>query len=79
MPYPTAGDWYIAVVSRNDVDVQMRDRLPGGFADVDAEVVAIRLMDTLDRGFGVGDRGHQLDAFLSSGVKPRCHMASRGD
>ena len=70
MPHPTTWRWHIAVVPGDHVDVQMKDRLPRGVADVHAEVVAIGLMDVLDGSAGIGDRGHQLHAFLVGGVEP---------
>jgi hypothetical protein len=70
MPHPTTWSWYIAVVPGNDMDVEMKDRLAGGSADVHAEVVAIGLVDLLDGGPSIGDRGHQLDAFRVGGLEP---------
>jgi hypothetical protein len=52
------------------MDMQMKDRLSGGVADVHAEVIAIGLVDSLDRGPGVGDRGHQFRAFLIGRFEP---------
>ena len=61
------------------MDVEMEDRLPGGGADVHAEVVAIGLMDPFYGRPGVGDDGHQLRAFLVGGLEPRRHMPARDD
>jgi hypothetical protein len=33
--------WRVAAVARDQVDVHVRDGLPGGFADVDADIEAI--------------------------------------
>jgi hypothetical protein len=61
------------------VDEQVEDRLPGGLADVHAEVVAVGLVDALDGGPRVGDGGHQLRAFLVGGREPRGHVTARDD
>lgn len=52
------------------MDVHVKDRLPRGVADVHAEIVTIGLMDPLDGGPGVGNRGHQLRALLVGGLEP---------
>ena len=70
MPYPTTWRSDIAVVPGNHMDVQMKDCLPRGVADVHTEVVAVGLVDLLDGGPGVGDGGHQLHAFLVGGLEP---------
>ena len=70
MPHPTTWGWHIAVVPGNHMDVQVKDRLPSSMTDVHAEVVTIGLMEPLDGGPGVGDRGHQLNTFLVGGLKP---------
>jgi len=70
MPHPTTRGWHIAVVPGNHMDVHVKDRLPRDVADVYAEIVAIGLMDPLDGGPGVGNRGHQLRALLVGGLEP---------
>ena len=70
MPHPTTWGWHIALVAGDHVDVQMKDRLPRGGADIHAEVVTIGLMDLLDGTTDVGNRGHQLHALLVGGVEP---------
>jgi hypothetical protein len=70
VPHPAARRLDVAVVPGNDVDVQVKDRLARGLADVHADVVAVGPVDALDGGPRVGDGGHQLRPFLVGGVEP---------
>ena len=68
-----AGD--IALVARDDMQVEMKDGLPRRFADVHPDVVAIGLPGAFDRGTRVVDRGEQLDALGVRGREPARNMA----
>jgi hypothetical protein len=70
MSDPTAARLDIAVVPGNHMDVEMKDCLPGGVADVHAEVVPVGLVDLLDGDPRVVDGGHQLSALLVGGLEP---------
>ena len=48
MSYPAPGVRDVASVARNDVKMQMRNRLTGGLAHVHADVEAVRCMTPQD-------------------------------
>jgi hypothetical protein len=59
------------------MQMEMQDRLPGGLPDVDADVVAIRAVDALDRGSRQVDGGKEFGPLGSRRVEPRCDVARR--
>jgi hypothetical protein len=42
VPYTTARIWDVAVIARDQVNVEVEDRLPRGRPDVDSYVEAVR-------------------------------------
>jgi hypothetical protein len=57
--------------------MEMEDRLPRGLPDVDADVVAIRGVDALDRGPRLVDGGKELGSLGPRRVKPSRDVARR--
>jgi hypothetical protein len=57
------------------VNVEVKDRLTGRRAAVDANVVAIGSMVLLDDRFGAVYRGHECSPLLSRSVEPGRHVA----
>ena len=60
-PHPAPGILYVAGIPRYDVDVQVHNRLAGGGADVDADVVAVGMELFVEEGFCLPDEGEEGD------------------
>src|SRR5262249_55030965 len=70
VPYSAARVRYISVIARDHMKMQVRDRLPRGLTDVDAEIVAVGLADLLNSRPRFCDDGDHLALFLVSCLKP---------
>jgi hypothetical protein len=70
---------YVAMITRDDVHVDMGHRLPGGIASIEADVVSIRpgLQSLVQQHFDLIDKTHQRRLFLGRGVKPRGRQPPR--
>ena len=78
-PHPAPRVFRIARVARDQVDVQVRHRLAGRGAVVDADVVALGLVAALKAGAGFVQQGQQAGALLGREVKEAAHMPARDD
>jgi hypothetical protein len=74
VPHTTARVWDIAWVTRDQVYVQVRDRLPCVCADVDADVVAAWLIPLFDMGFTQFDRCREGLLLFGGSFKPSRHV-----
>jgi hypothetical protein len=70
MPYAATWIRHVADVARNDVDMQVEYGLTRGWADVDADVVAVGLVLRLNHRLGHFDGAHQLALFVQIRLKP---------
>ena len=75
--HATAGVGYIAVVARDDVNVQVEDCLSRGLSDVDADVKAIGGVELGDGLSGPVDRGHERGPLGLGGLEPGGNVAPR--
>ena len=69
----------VAVVARDQVDVQVEDGLAGGFADVDADVEAVGAVAAGDQLSASVEAGGQGRSLLGGGVEPGGDVPSRDD
>src|SRR5262245_36136669 len=77
MSHPAPGIVHVPVITRDDVDVQVLDRLTGGRTDVDAHVVPGRVVahveplannvDKVEQGYALGRRGVEPVRYDSAG------------
>ena len=79
MPHPTLGVRNIPLVTGDDVDMDMEDTLPGRRADINADIVTIRLEFLVQSHALLGDQLHTgIDLFWKQ-VEKAGHMAPRND
>ena len=76
---PAARVGHVARVPRNDVNVQVEDRLPGRPPDVDPDVVAVGCMRRLDRRLRGLHRLQQLPPFLAGRLEPARDVPARDE
>ena len=77
MAHASPGITNIALVSWDEMDVKVKNRLTSGGAAVDTYIVSIGLVILLNGGFGLingADEGH---VFLGRGFEPRRNVSSR--
>ena len=81
MAHAAAGIGHVAEKARNDMDMDMRHRLPGGGTGVEAHVVAVGLWvePEVEQALGLLDQSHQRSLFLVGRVKPRFDDSAGGD
>ena len=77
--YPTTGICLIAVVAWNQVDVEMRHRLPCGGSVVDADVVALGIERLIKYALCPVQQRHQFKLFIWLQLKKRPDMAPWDD
>ena len=75
--YPAAWVWNVAGIARDDVNVQMEDRLACGLADVDADVEAVRAVALEDGGPRGVYRVRERVTFVRCRVEPPRDVATR--
>src|SRR5581483_4106418 len=73
--YTAAWVGYVTGHARNEVHVEVKDGLSGGFAVVDADVIARNRMAGLDRGSGDLNRTSQSRLLFGSGFEPGWNVA----
>lgn len=79
MTDPTSRIFDVVLVSRDQMNVKVRDGLAGGLADVDADVEAVGEVFGRDGFFGDRERAQKLALFLPRSVEPRGDVALRDD
>ncbi len=81
MSNATAWIVHIARVPRNDMDVEMRDRLTGRITSIEADVVAVRfrLQSFVELLFDDVNEIHQRGLFIRCRVKPSRHDSPGDD
>ena len=68
----------VAMVTGNEVDMQMEHRLPGGNAVVYADVVAVRFEFYIQTSFSLGQQTEQAGSLIVAEVEERRNV-SLGD
>ncbi len=71
MSYAAPGITNIASEPRNQMDMEVEDRLAGGGATIDADVVTVGLVVFLNHRLGVGNGVDQGDLLRHRGIEPR--------
>ena len=79
MPHAPLGIFNVPFVAGDDVDVDMENALPGRRSDVDADVVAVRLVELVDDVPGVRKRLEQRSLLGFVGFEQGSEMAARDD
>ncbi len=79
MTNPAAWIRHVTAPARNDVDVQVRDGLPGGVTQVDADVEAIGTPLRADDATDCLDRTEERSAFLGRRIEPGGDVPIRND
>jgi len=77
VPDTTARVWRIAVVTRNDVDVQVANSLPGRRTLVEANVVAVRPQLCIKLPLDLIDQSQHVSSLLVSSLPPGSDHPSR--
>ena len=77
MPYPAARVRHITAVTRNDMDMQVPDGLPGGRTGVEADVIAVRLQLRVEPALDLVDQGQDVGPLSVSSLPPGSYHASR--
>jgi hypothetical protein len=62
--YPTPGIFHIALVTRNDVDMQVMDGLACGCSDIDTDIVTIGVILFVTDLFGPGNKSPEVHQFF---------------
>ncbi len=79
MPHPTLGILHIPLVTRDDVDMDVEDTLPGRGPHIDADIVAIRAEFRVQLRFFLLDEGHAGSNFFRRQVEKAGDMPARDD
>jgi len=74
--YAASGITNIISEPRNQVDMEMEDRLAGCGATIDADVVTVGLVALLDDRLGVGDCANKGNLLHNRGLEPRWNVSS---
>src|SRR5437016_13941579 len=77
MPHPAARVRYISAVTRNDVNMQVPDSLPGSRADVEADVIAVGLQLSVEPTLDLVDQGQHVGPLSVSSLPPGSDHPSR--
>ncbi len=79
VPHTATGVGDVVLVARDQVDVEMEDGLPRGFADVDADVVAVGVVAAGDQVSAAIEAGGDCRALVGGGVEPGRDVPARND
>src|SRR5687767_10925866 len=79
MPDTAARVWHVVGISRDDVNVEVGNRLTGNWAGVEANVVARRLVIGIDATLDLVDESEQVGPFLGSCFPPGRDQPPRDD
>ena len=77
MPNATPRVLYVATITRNDVNMQMKHRLPRRRPRIDPNVITVGRVALLNNLLGRGNRLGQSPLLLRRGVEPGGHHATR--
>lgn len=75
VPDTAARVGHVARIPRNQVDMEVEDRLPGRWAAIDADIVAIGPVVLLDDHFDRVQRFEERGAFFGTGFEPGGYVA----
>lgn len=79
MPYPSLGILNVSFVAGDDMNMDMKNALPGRGSDIDADIVAIRIELIVDEGFFLFDEVHTGRHFFRRQVEKAGYMPTRND
>src|SRR5210317_2657562 len=77
MPHAPLGVFNITLITRNDVNVDMHNTLPGCRPDVNADIITIRLEFFVDELFLLADQIHAGLNLFRRQLEETGHMATR--
>jgi hypothetical protein len=79
MPHAPLGILYITLITRDDMDMNMEDTLPGRRPHVNADIVAIRVKFLVDSLFFIFNQVHTGRYLVLCQLEKASHMAIRDD
>ncbi len=79
MPHTPLGIFNVTLVAGDDVNVDMKNALPGRRSDIDADIVAIRFELLVKAHFFLFDEPHAGSNFFRRQVEKTGYMPTRDD